>query len=103
MLKTAVKNLYELLVIIKPNINDDDLDKTITQIESSIKNYGGSIVKTDEPLRKRVAHKVKGFKEGYYVSILFNSPTEAPNMLKRSLSISDDVIRHVIIKKENKK
>ena len=40
MLKTAVKNLYELLVIIKPNINDDDLDKTITQIESSIKNYG---------------------------------------------------------------
>ena len=103
MLKTAVKNLYELLVIIKPNINDDDLDKTITQIESSIKNYGGSIVKTDEPLRKRVAHKVKGFKEGYYVSILFNSPTEAPNMLKRSLSISDDVIRHVIVKKENKK
>ena len=103
MLKTAVKNLYELLVIIKPNINDDDLDKGITQIESSIKNYGGSIVKTDEPLRKRVAHKIKGFKEGYYVSILFNSPTEAPNMLKRSLSISDDVIRHVIVKRENKR
>ncbi len=103
MLKTAVKNLYELLVIIKPNINDNDLDKSITQIESSIKNYGGSIVKTDEPSRKRFTHKIKGFKEGYYVSILFNSPTEAPNMLKRSLSISDDVIRHVIVKKENKK
>jgi small subunit ribosomal protein S6 len=103
MLKTAVKNLYELLVIIKPNINDDDLDKSITQIESSIKNYGGSIVKTDEPLRKRVAQKIKGFKEGYYVSILFNSPTEAPNLLKRSLSISDDVMRHVIVKRENKR
>ena len=103
MLKAPVKNLYELLVIIKSNINDDDLDKNITQIESAIKNYGGSIVKIDEPSRKRFTHKVKGFKEGYYVSILFNSPTEAPNMLKRTLSISDDVLRYVIVKKENKK
>ena len=103
MLKTQVKNLYDLLVIIKPNINDDDLDKNISQIESAIKNYGGSIVKIEEPSRKRFAHKIKGFKEGYYVSILFNSPPEAPNTLKRTLSISDDVIRHAIVKKENKK
>ncbi len=103
MLKTQVKNLYEVLVIIKPNINDNDLDKSISQIESAIKNYGGSIVKTDEPSRKRFTHKIKGFKEGYYVSMLFNSPSEAPNMLKRTLSISDDVIRHSIVKKENKK
>ena len=103
MLKTLVRNLYEVLVIIRPNINDDDLDKNISQIESAIKNYGGSIVKIEEPSRKRFAHKIKGFKEGYYVSILFNSPPEAPNTLKRTLSISDDVIRHAIVKKENKK
>ena len=103
MLKTPVKNLYDLLVIIKPNINDDDLDKSITQIEAAIKNYGGSIVRTDEPSRKRLTHKIKNFKEGYYVSILFNSPSEAPNMLKRTLSISDEVMRHSIVKKENKK
>ncbi len=103
MLKTPTKNLYELLVVIKSNINDDDVDKNMDQIESSIKNYGGNIVKSDEPTRKRFTHKIKGFKEGYYVSILFNSPPEAPNMLKRTLSISDDVIRYVIVKKENKK
>ncbi len=103
MLKAPVKNLYEVLVVIKSNINDDDLDKNIDQIEAAIKNYGGSIVKTDEPMRKRFTHKIKGFKEGYYVSILFNSPSEAPNMLKRTLSISDDVIRHTIVKRENKK
>ena len=103
MLKAPVKNLYELLVVIKSNISDDDLDKNIDQIESAIKNYGGGIVKSDEPTRKRFTHKIKGFKEGYYISILFNSPREAPNMLKRTLSISDDVIRYVIVKKENKK
>ena len=102
MLKTPAKNLYEVVVVIKSNINDDDLDKSIDQIESSIKNYGGSIVKSDEPTRKRFTHKIKGFKEGYYLSMLFNSPGEVPNMLKRTLAISDDVLRYVVIKRENK-
>ena len=57
----------------------------------------------EEPSRKRFTHKIKGFKEGYYVSVLFNSPPEAPNMLKRALSISDDVLRYAIVKKENHK
>lgn len=103
MLKAPVKNLYEVLVVIKSNINDDDLDKNIDQIESAIKNYGGNIVKSDEPVRKRFTHMIKSFKEGYYVSILFNSPSEVPNMLKRTLSISDDVIRYTIVKRESRK
>ena len=103
MLKAPVKNLYDALIVIRPNLNEDGLDHSISQIESSIKNYGGSIVQMEEPSRKRFTHKIKGFKEGYYVSVLFNSPPEAPNMLKRALSISDDVLRYAIVKKENHK
>ena len=103
MLKAPVKKLYDALIVIRPNVNEDGLDNSISQIESSIKNYGGSIVHMEEPSRKRFTHKMKGFKEGYYLSVLFNSPPEAPNMLKRTLSISDDVLRYVIVKKENKK
>ena len=100
MLKAPVKNLYEAVVVVKPNLGEDDLEKNISQVESAIKNYGGSIVKIDEPVRKRFTHKIKGFKEGYYISILFNSPPELPNTLKRTLTIADDVLRHMIIKKE---
>ncbi len=103
MLKTPVKNLYEALIVIKPNLNEDGLDKNITQIESSIKNYGGNIVQMDEPSKKRLTHKINGFKEGYYLLVVFNSSSEVPNLLKRSLSISDDVIRHIIVKKETAK
>ena len=103
MLKTQVKKMYDALIVIRPNINDDGLDNSINQIESSIKNYGGSIVQMEEPSRKKFAHKIKGFKEGFYISVLFNSPPEVPNMLKRTFSISDDVLRYVIVKKESKK
>lgn len=100
MLKAPVKNLYEAVIVIRPNISEDDLEKNISQVESAIKNYGGNIVKIDEPVRKRFTHKIKGFKEGYYVSILFTSQPELPSTLKRTLVIADDVLRHIIIRNE---
>ncbi len=101
MQKAPVKNLYEVIVIVKSSVGDDGLEKNIMQLESAIKNYGGSVVKIEEPTRKKFTHKIKGSKEGYYVSVLFNSPPELPNTLKRTLSISDDVLRYIVIKKES--
>lgn len=101
MQKAPVKNLYEVIVIVKSSVGDDGLEKNIMQLEAAIKNYGGSVVKIEEPSRKKFTHKIKGSKEGYYVSVLFNSPPELPNTLKRTLSISDDVLRYMVIKKES--
>ena len=99
MIKTAVKNLYELVLILKPNLNEEGLENSVTQVESAIKNYGGSIVKADKPFRNKFTHSIKGFKDGFYVCMLFNSPPELPNTLKRTLSISDDVLRYMISRK----
>ena len=101
MQKAPVKNLYEVIVIVKSNIGDDGLEKNIMQLESSIKNYGGNVVKIEEPVRKKFTHKIKGAKEGFYVSVLFNSPPELPNTLKRTLSIADDVLRYIVLRKES--
>ena len=101
--KSLVKNLYEVVVILKPNLGDEDLDKNISSLENAIKNYGGSVVKVDDPLKKKLMHKIQGVRDGLYVSCLFNSSPELPNLLKRSLSISDDVLRYMIVKRENQK
>ena len=99
IIKAPTKNLYEVLVIIKPNLSDSELEKNLSQLESSIKNYGGSIVKTEEPIRRKFTHPIKGFKDGYYLSVLFNSPPELPATLKRTLSISDYILRSIVVRK----
>ena len=101
MQKAPVKNLYEVIVIVKSNIGDEGLAKNIMQLESSIKNYGGNVVTIEEPVRKKFTHKIKGAKEGFYVSVLFSSPPELPNTLKRTLSIADDVLRYIVLRKES--
>ena len=98
--KELVKNLYEVVLVLKANISDDDLEKNISQVTSAIKNYGGNVVKVEDPVHRKFTHKIKGIKEGFYISILFNSPPEVPNTLKRTLSIADDVLRFVLIRKE---
>ena len=98
--KAIVKNSYEALIVFTPGLSEKDLVEAVQQIESAIKNNGGTISKVDEPIRKRFTHKIKNFKDGYYISMYFDSPPEVPNILKRSLSISDNVLRYVLIRKE---
>ena len=101
MVKTQIKNIYELLIILRPTLSEGDLEKNIQQIETAIKNHGGTVVKTDKPYRSKLAHKIKEFKDGFYVDLIFNAPPELPNILKRTLSITDDVLRYMIVKKDN--
>ena len=100
--KVLSKNLYEVVIVLKANVSDEDLEKNISQVVSAVKNYGGNVIKVEDPVHRKFAHKIKGIKEGFYISILFNSPPEVPNTLKRTLSIADDVLRYVLVRKENK-
>lgn len=98
--KVQTKNSYEVFFILKPDLSDDDIERNISQIEAAIKNYGGGVVKVLEPVRRTFTHKIKGIKDGFYISILFNSPPEAPNTLKRTMSVSDDILRFIVVKKD---
>ena len=97
--KQQNKNTYEAIIVLNPNMNDNELDKSISEIESAIQSYSGNIIKTDELQKRRLTHKIDGNKDGIILSIHFNSPPEAPNTFKRTLSINDNVLRHIIIRK----
>lgn len=101
--QTTQKNLYEANIVVRPNVGDDNLEGIISKIESAIKNFGGEITRIDEPSSRRFTHKIKGFKDGFYICFLFHSNPDLPNTLKRTLAISDDVLRYMIVKKEDTK
>ena len=98
--KTIQKNKYELTLILKPDLSEDALKKVLSQVESSVKNFGGEILSVAEPQLKRFTHKIKNVKDGFYVTILFNSPPDLPNTLKKSLLVIDEILRFVLIGKE---
>lgn len=88
---------YELLFIIKPN-EEDAIKATIDKFTALITDNGGSVDKVDPWGKRRLAYKIKDFIDGYYVLINFTAEPAVVAELDRVLKITDDVLRHMIVK-----
>lgn len=89
---------YELMVVFLPELEESVIDDWLTKIEAIVTNSSGFIYKKDKWGRKHLAYEVRHKSEGFYVVIDFTSDREGILELDRVLRLSDDVLRHKIIK-----
>ena len=96
-------NSYEVLFVLASALAQDEESKNAAvETVKTIIAEGGSVTSVDEIGLKRLAYPINKKNEGYYVLIEFDAPAELPKELDRRLKISDDVIRHIIINKNEK-
>ncbi|MDR0886284.1 MAG: 30S ribosomal protein S6 [Clostridiales Family XIII bacterium] len=95
-------NRYELLFIISSTLDDAAKLDTIERVKAIIAD-GGEVTKEDVIGMKKLAYPIEKKNEGYYVLINFNAPADLPKELSRRLRISDAVVRHIIINKDDDK
>lgn len=88
---------YEVMFIIRTDIEQDLVDATIEKFLNIINN-GGEITKKDLMGKRRLAYEINDFRDGIYVLVHFNSNADVINELDRVMKISDEVIRHLIVK-----
>jgi small subunit ribosomal protein S6 len=89
---------YELMVIISPEVEDEAIDSVIGSVSRFITENGGT-VSTVEPWGKRkLAYPIKHFMEGNYVLTRFKLQPKFSKQLEASLQISEEVLRHILIK-----
>ena len=50
--------------------------------------------------KRRLAYEIQKMKEGYYYFVQFESDTACPGELEKRVSIMDNVIRYLCVKKE---
>ena len=90
---------YEVIFIIKP-ADEDSIAATIAKYENLINNNGGNVDKIDRWGKRRLAYEVKDHSEGVYVLIYFTAEPKAVFELERVMKISDDILRHMVIKED---
>lgn len=91
---------YELVVIINPTYDEERREGALKIIADLIKNKGGEVISQDMWGRKELSYPIKKHKEGVYVLFTFNVGKTEINDLDYKVKINDDVIRHLLVKKD---
>jgi small subunit ribosomal protein S6 len=93
---------YEVLYIVHPDLSDEDATAIMEKYQKVAEEQGGEIESVNRWEKRRLAYEVKGQKEGVYVLMNFKSEPKAAAELDRLMKIADDVMRHLIVRTDEK-
>ncbi|WP_124057753.1 30S ribosomal protein S6 [Vaginisenegalia massiliensis] len=93
---------YEILYIIRPDMNDDAKKELVERFDSILTDNGTEIVESKDWAKKRFAYEINDYKEGiYHLVNVTATDAKGINEFDRLAKISRDILRHMIIKLED--
>lgn len=90
---------YELMFIIDPTLEDEKKEAIVETVKGIIE-ADGTVGEVDVWGLRKLAYPIQKKNEGYYVVVTFQASPELPKELDRRLRISEVVMRHLIINKD---
>jgi small subunit ribosomal protein S6 len=96
---------YEIMFIVRPDVEEAELDKLIETFSGYVTTGGGSITSTEKMGRRRLAYTVKKFNDGFYVLLIVEAPASLISEIERRLRVSEQVIKFITVRmdEENKR
>ena len=89
---------YELVYVVSPDATDEQVPELHTQVEAIVQRMGGTIEKTENWGRRKLAYEIGRHKEGTYVLEVINGCGELMKEIDRRLKVIDLVIRHLVVR-----
>ncbi len=93
---------YELLFFVAPTISDEDRIAVMKRIETTIAEGEGKVDNVEEWGKRKLAYEINGLTDGDYTLVNFHADPQNVAELDRVLRINDAVVRHMIVKREDR-
>ena len=91
---------YEVIVIVKTDLNDEDITALIERSQTIITDRKGVIAKIDKWGKRRLAYEINKQKDGYYFLIDFAGDGSIVAEVERNYKIDDRILKFMTVKKE---
>ncbi len=94
---------YELLYIIRMDLDEEAIAALIGKVSSTIESLGGKVdgvLQSDPWGRRRLAYPIGRFDEGYYVLTQFTAESAPLGELERVLKLSEGILRYMITRRQ---
>jgi len=94
---------YELMYVLRPDLGDEATPPAVEKVSQTVANLGGEVyevLQTPPWGRRRMAYPIGKHNDGYYVVNHMRLAPAQSDDLERLLMISDDVIRHILVRQD---
>ena len=97
---------YEIMFIVRPTLGEDEIKKVASDFQKTLESNGAKVTSVDAWGQKTLAYEIKlrnnTYKSGYYFVVNIEAGDDkAVKEFDRLALISSDIIRHIIINKED--
>ena len=89
---------YEIMFIVRPDVEEADLDKLIEGFSSNVTSGGGEVKSVEKMGRRRLAYTVKKFNDGFYVLLNIAAEGKLITEIERRLRVSEPVIKFITVR-----
>ena len=89
---------YELVYIVSPDATEEQVTDLHTQVDAIVQRLGGTLEKTENWGRRKLAYEIGRHKEGTYVLEGILGSGELMKEIDRRLKVTDLVIRHLVVR-----
>jgi small subunit ribosomal protein S6 len=87
---------YELMLLFRPDLEDDKLQSGVEKVTRAIVNAGGTLTKVSPWGKRRMAYDIQHFREASYFLLHFDIAPAAIRELERGMLISEEILRHLV-------
>jgi small subunit ribosomal protein S6 len=91
---------YELMYIARPELDDEGLQGAVESIDQLVAGTGGTVVRTTNWGRRRLAYEVDHMRDGHYMLLHIRMDGARVANLERALAIHETVFRHLLVLRE---
>jgi small subunit ribosomal protein S6 len=91
---------YEIMYIIRPNMEEEAQKALVDRFSNVLADNGAEIANVKEWGKRRLAYEINDFRDGIYMLVSVNSDAAAVQEFDRLAKISEDIIRHIVVKEE---
>lgn len=87
---------YELMLLFRPDLEDDKLQSAVEKVTRAIVNAGGALTKVSPWGKRRLAYDIKHFREASYFLIHFDIAPSEVRGIERGILITEEILRHLV-------
>jgi len=93
-----MSRLYEVMFIVRPDVEDEEVDKLIDGFSATVKNGGGVVKSVEKMGRRKLAYMVRKFNDGNYILLTIEANGAVVLELERRLRVTEPVIKFITVR-----